>query len=141
MVSDGTTHIVLSAHELIEKLAALVPPGRAHLIRYHGVLAPNAADRAQIVPVPPQSDNVPAGSTVGAAKGHPRRLAWAVLLARVFAIDVRSCPRCGGPMQLIAALTDPDSIRTFLTGVGLTAEAPVIADARPPPQRQLDRVA
>ena len=44
-------------------------------------------------------------------------------------------------MRLIAALTDPDSIRTFLTGVGLAAEAPVIAAARPPPQREMDLVA
>jgi len=30
--------------ELLEKLAALVPPPRLNLVRYHGVLAPNAAD-------------------------------------------------------------------------------------------------
>ena len=51
-MGDGTTHLVLSPLELIEKLAALVPPPRLHLIRYHGVLAPNAADRAIIVPAP-----------------------------------------------------------------------------------------
>ena len=44
-------------------------------------------------------------------------------------------------MRLIAALTDSDSIRTYLTGVGLAAEPPVIAPARPPPQRELDLVA
>jgi hypothetical protein len=49
--SDGTYQIVLSPEELLEKLAALVPPPRLNLVRYHGVLAPNAADRAQIVPV------------------------------------------------------------------------------------------
>ena len=38
--------------ELLEKLAALVPPPRLNLVRYHGVLAPNAVDRAQIVPGP-----------------------------------------------------------------------------------------
>ncbi len=141
MVSDGTTHIVLSAHELIEKLAALVPPPRAHLIRYHGVLAPNAADRAQIVPAPTQTDQTPAGTTPDATQLRPQRLAWMVLLARVFAIDLSVCPRCGGPMRLIAALTDPDSIRTYLTGVGLPADPPVVAPARPPPQRQLDLVA
>ena len=43
--SDGTTHLILSPLELIEKLATLVPPPRLNLIRYHGVLAPNAADR------------------------------------------------------------------------------------------------
>ena len=42
--------IVLSPEELLEKLAALVPPPRLNLVRYHGVLAPNAAARAQIVP-------------------------------------------------------------------------------------------
>ena len=138
---DGTTHIVLSSHELIEKLAALVPPPRAHLIRYHGVLAPHAADRAQIVPAPTQPDTTPAGAPASTTKPHPRRLAWVVLLARVFAIDVSICPRCGGPMRLIAALTDPDSIRTYLSGVGLPAEPPAIAPARPPPQRELDLVA
>ena len=36
---------------LLEKLAALVPPPRFHLLRYHGVLAPRARDR--IVPAQP----------------------------------------------------------------------------------------
>ena len=43
--SDGTYRIELSPLELIEKPAALVPPPRLNLVRYHGVLAPNAADR------------------------------------------------------------------------------------------------
>jgi hypothetical protein len=53
--SDGTYQIVLSPEELLEKLAALVPPSRLNLVRYHGVLAPHAADRAQIVPGPETS--------------------------------------------------------------------------------------
>ncbi|HJP31087.1 MAG TPA: transposase [Candidatus Latescibacteria bacterium] len=52
-VADGTCQILLSPQELLEKLAALVPPPRLNLVRYHGVLAPNATDRAQIVPGPP----------------------------------------------------------------------------------------
>ena len=50
--SDWTTDLVLSPLELIEKLAALVPPARLNLVRYHGVLAPNAANRDRIVPGP-----------------------------------------------------------------------------------------
>ena len=42
--SDGTTHLVLSPLELIEKLAALVPPPRLNLVRYHG-LRPNPPKR------------------------------------------------------------------------------------------------
>jgi hypothetical protein len=39
---EGTTHIVMSPLELLQRLAALVPRPRLHLIRFHGVLAPNA---------------------------------------------------------------------------------------------------
>src|SRR3954453_8924667 len=50
---DGTAHIVMSPLELMQRLAALVPRPRLHLIRFHGVLAPHAKLRAQIVPSAP----------------------------------------------------------------------------------------
>jgi len=46
---DGTTAFLFTPHELIERLVAQVPRPRAHLTRYHGVLAPAFAARAQIV--------------------------------------------------------------------------------------------
>jgi len=49
---DGTTHIVMEPLEFMERLAALVPRPRLHLIRFHGVLAPNAKLRSKIVPAP-----------------------------------------------------------------------------------------
>jgi Putative transposase len=52
---DGTTHVVLSPLEFMQRLAALVPRPRLHLIRFHGVLAPNAKLRAEIVPGPPEN--------------------------------------------------------------------------------------
>jgi hypothetical protein len=36
---DGTTHHVMSPLEFMQRLAALVPRPRLHLIRFHGVLA------------------------------------------------------------------------------------------------------
>ena len=47
---DGTTHIVMSPLEFMQRLAALVPRPRLHLIRFHGVLAPNAKLRCEIIP-------------------------------------------------------------------------------------------
>ena len=47
---DGTTHLVMSPLEFMQRLAALVPRPRLHLIRFHGVLAPNAKLRALVVP-------------------------------------------------------------------------------------------
>ena len=125
---------------MIEKLAALVPPPRLNLIRYHGVLAPNARDRKHIVPYAPLTDEPtiqPAAVDTPQARAH--RLSWAALLARVFDISPGTvCTACGGRMRIIATLTEAASIRRYLEGVGLPAEPPLIAPARPPPQQSLD---
>ena len=44
----------------MQRLAALVPRPRLHLIRFHGVLAPHAKLRAAIVPDPVQKTSGPA---------------------------------------------------------------------------------
>ena len=48
--SDGSPHIILDGVELLGRLAALVPPPRAHLTRYFGVFAPRAKLRGEVVP-------------------------------------------------------------------------------------------
>jgi hypothetical protein len=47
---DGRTELRLTPLELLDRLAALVPPPRLHRLRYHGVLAPNAPQRPQSLP-------------------------------------------------------------------------------------------
>ncbi|NIV49572.1 MAG: IS91 family transposase, partial [Gammaproteobacteria bacterium] len=42
---DGRQHLELGVNELLDRLAALIPPPRRHRHRYHGVLAPNATLR------------------------------------------------------------------------------------------------
>jgi hypothetical protein len=42
----------MERHELLERLAPLIPPPRAHQVRYHGVLAPCASGRNRVVPSP-----------------------------------------------------------------------------------------
>jgi Putative transposase len=56
---DGTTHIVISPLEFMQRLAALVPRPRLHLIRFHGVLAPNAKLRAQVIRRGPRMARAP----------------------------------------------------------------------------------
>ena len=89
------------------------------------MLAPHAADRALIVPgashAPPA--NLPPGTSP--TPPCPSRLRWTNPLARVLLADAQKCPRCGARMQWVAALTDPHSIRTYLTGVGPPAEPPI----------------
>jgi hypothetical protein len=45
-----TSHVLFEPLELVEKLAALVPPPQFNLVRYSGVFAPAALWRSQIVP-------------------------------------------------------------------------------------------
>ena len=59
-----------------------------------------------------------------------RRLAWAELMKRVFAIDVLECPRCRGPMRILAAIHPPETTSAILACLGLPVRAPPLAPAR-----------
>ena len=72
--SDGTTHLVMSPLEFMQRPAALVPRPRLHLIRFHGVLAPNAKLLALVVPQelePPQGASHTAGRVRGDLRASP----------------------------------------------------------------------
>ncbi len=114
----------------LQRLAALVPRPRLHLIRFHGVLAPHAALRPQIVPGEPDQATVPSNETGDSPASTRARLSWAQLLKRVFEIDMAHCPQCGGPLTLIAAIEDPAVIAKILTHLGLPTRVPPRATAR-----------
>ena len=61
-----------------------------------------------------------------------RRRAWARLLAKVHAIDVLACPRCGSRMSVIAVITDTTQIRRA-TGAALGIIACLERHGRRPP--------
>jgi Putative transposase len=80
---DGTTHIVMWPLQLIQRLAALVP--RPRLIRFHGVLAPHATLRAQIVPSEPVNVHEACDHHAQTPPAlAPARVSWACLLRRVW---------------------------------------------------------
>ena len=128
---DGTTHIVMSPLEFMQRLATLVPRPRLNLIRFHGVLAPNAKLRSEIVPGGPVTINDTTDDE-DAASHHAvsARMSWARLLKRVFDIDIEHCPHCGGTMKIIAAIEEPAVIAKILAHLGLPTRAPPRAPAR-----------
>jgi hypothetical protein len=122
---DGTTHIVMTPLEFMQRLAALVPRPRLNLIRFHGVLAPNAKLRPQIIPGKPATEN-DTSDDLDDATHHSRaaRMSWARLLKRVFDIDLEHCPHCGGTLKIIAAIEEPGIIARILAHLGLPTRAP-----------------
>ena len=193
--SDGTSHVLMERHELLERLAPLIPPPRAHQVRYHGLLAPCASGRDRVVRRPPvfeeaaaagpaapaggrsrrreeanrsepADDPVPSSvetsqrsvgarnsanhdlrmdrgaASAAATQAEPglgdapsnvptRRTLWADLLQRVFEVDALCCPRCGGRMRVLAAITEAGVAQRILACLNLPTRAPPLAGRRP----------
>ena len=137
--SDGTTGIRLSPSELLEKLAALVPLPRVHLVRYGGCLAPHSHLRGAIIPTPRQQ-----GIDEPETRTESPRWGWARLLKRVLDLDMSTClpPLCGrrepcdlpfcrrGSLRIIAAITQEAVITRILRHLKLASIPPPIAPTR-----------
>lgn len=124
--ADGTTGIKLSPLELLEKLAALVPLPRVHLVRYGGCLAPHSKRRGAVIPTPRQQ-----GVEESDTRTPSPHWSWARLLKRVFAIAMERCPRCQqGTLRIIAAITEGSVITQILRHLKLAVDPPPIAPAR-----------
>ena len=111
---NGTTHILFSPLDFLSKLAALIPRPRHHLVRYHGIFAPNARIRKLIVPTKGKKTKTSKKSDKGEYKAETvakvddaliAPLSWAQRLKRVFNFEINRCPFCGGasPQHLIQA--------------------------------------
>ena len=138
---SGAAHADMTPDKFLARLCALVPPAHVHMKRYFGVFANRHQLRARIIPpsaVPAPGQQLAlglAGAVNDSANDpaesapRPRRLGWANLLARVFAVDVTLCRKCGGRMRIV--VTAPADIARILHG----ARAP--PRPRPPPGQVL----
>jgi len=126
--SDGTTHLLLSFSEFIEKLVALIPRPKIHLVRWGGVFAPNSPLRKQIVLKP----EIKKGFQFQEVSEETvfKNSTWSKMLARVFKFDMSKCPSCGGQVRFVGSVKDPGSIMRYLKHVGINHEAP----SRAPPK-------
>jgi hypothetical protein len=130
---DGTSHIALEPQELLEKLAALIPRPYVNLIVYHGVLAPNAKWRRDVVGFGnSKALGKPASSPSN--KAGPYNRTWAELMRRGLDIDVLACPACGACMRFVAAIMLSSAIRRILRHLGLPSDPVELAPARAPPE-------
>ena len=137
---DGTTQVILEPLDFLARLAALVPPPRTHQTRYHGVFAPHHALRAAITPA---GRGRGARPTAAAERPVPKHasMSWAQRLKRVFAIEIETCRRCGGKLEVIASIEDPALIERILVHLKQRPESDPprspFASRAPPPQTPL----
>jgi hypothetical protein len=121
---DGKAYLVMAPLELLQRLAAIIPPPRTNLVRYFGVLAPNAALREKVV-----SSAGPSAALfeqlISAAqqmdleveldrpRTQKRRASylWAMLIARIYEVLPLLCPKCSNPMRITAVFAAPEGCR------------------------------
>jgi hypothetical protein len=131
---DGTSHLALEPAELLAKLAALIPRPYVNLIVYHGVLAPNAKWRREVVDFGrAKVERKTTASGPGKATASYNR-SWAELMRRGLDIDVLECPDCGGRLRFVAAIMLSSAIRRILCHLGLRSDPVEFAPARAPPR-------
>ena len=136
----------LTPLELIDRIAALVPPPRTHRHRYFGVLAPNSPLRPAVTALAApmqQATALSETSTSGEGvpiqpeplppKRSPAHYLWAVFIARIYEVFSLMCPVCGGQMRIIAFITHSVDIRQILDHIEVACVPPRIAPARGPP--------
>ena len=125
---------------MLRRLCGIIPPPRRHLVRYHGLFAPAAAQRKQLGRLVPAADNADRGCPDPPSRAptppvswvwRARRVPWAELLRRVFADDLLNC-RYDGRRTVVAVVTDAVLARSLLDGLGLGHRPPVFAPRGPP---------
>ena len=127
--SDGTTHLRFSFSEFIEKLVAITPAPRSHLVRWGGVFASASPYRKKIVLRPEVGKGfkfeVEASSEIDKENliESFKKSSWARLLSKVFGVDVLKCD-CGSELKPVSAILKGDEIKRYLRHLGLDADPP-----------------
>jgi hypothetical protein len=101
--------------EFLARLLAHVPRKSEIYVRYYGAYSVRrraawrkSAVRSRVT-LHPEEATEPVPERVRA-----RRRRWAELLRKIWNVDVETCPRCGGPMTILAFTLDPAVIDTTL---------------------------
>lgn len=123
---DGTSHLKFTFSELIEKLVALIPPPRSHLVKWAGCLAPASKTRKDITLKPEVKKGFQFTENDEDNK-LTKNYSWSKMLARVFKVDVATCDQCGSDMKVMAAIKSRDGIQRYLRHLGLDTDPPAPA--------------
>ena len=122
---------VMPGAEWLELLLRHVPDRYEHLVRYVGWYSNRArGERAKArhdghTPNPCAASADPVGEFAQRAKA-----AWARLIRKVYEVDPLECPKCKGPMRVIALIDDPRGVRRILEHLGRWA--PEATERGPP---------
>ena len=109
---------VMHGTDWLLQLCAHIPDRFEHLVRYAGWYSNRSRGKRRRLAAEP-AEVAPRHVDVGEA-GRVRS-SWARLIHKVYEVDPLECPRCKGPMRVIALIDDAAVIRKTLSYLGLWA--------------------
>ncbi|SLM17439.1 transposase [uncultured spirochete] len=147
--------------EFVDQIVAHLPPRRVQLVRRYGVYAGKVRkqwqERPSIYRLAPESwqkghpyqsqsaqgkpsEDI-ASAEVPDAWGKLRKKSWARLLRKVYELNPFVCPKCQGPMSVVAIIEDPKELGKIIEWAQQQAREPhLTACARSPPELALATV-
>jgi hypothetical protein len=112
---------VFSATDWLAALTAPIPNAGEHLVRYYGWYSNVTRGKrrnAQGERGESQGEGSPRIEAVDEIIPAAAKRAWARLIKQVYEVDPLVCPRCAGPMRIIAFIEQPEIIEKILAHLG-----------------------
>ena len=109
---------IMSGADWLAQLCAHIPDRFEHLVRYAGWYSNRSRGKRR------RNDAQPAEVAtreIDVREAARVRSTWARLIHKVYEVDPLECPKCKGPMRVIALIDDKAVIRKILTHLGLWA--------------------
>ncbi|MBI5909506.1 MAG: transposase [Betaproteobacteria bacterium] len=119
----------------LELLCRHIPDRFEHLVRYFGWYSNRVRAKRARTDGDSPVEQEPQDRDAVAARA---RSSWARLIHKVYDVDPLQCPKCHGPMRVIALIEDETVIRRIQEHLGLWAPRQVAQSVRSPPVRQPD---
>jgi len=107
---------IMPGADWLAQLCAHIPDRFEHLVRYAGWYSNRSRGKRRRTEPQPAEVVARDADTREAARV---RSTWARLIHKIYEVDPLECPRCKGPMRVIALIEDKAVIRKMLTHLGL----------------------
>ena len=110
---------VMGGADWLVQLCAHIPDRFEHLVRYAGWYSNRSRGKRRLSGA--DSADAAPPEVADAREARRVRSTWARLIHKVYEVDPLECPRCKGPMRVIALIEDMAVIRKILSHFGLWA--------------------
>ena len=111
---------VMPGAQWLALLCRHIPDRYEHLVRYVGWYSNRARGERAKALKDQRAPTTCTAPTEPVSKFAARaRAAWARLIRKVYEADPLQCPKCRGPMRVIALIDDPQVVRRILEHLGL----------------------